>query len=114
MTPEEREAREARLPRWARAELEHLRRDLAHARALAVVGAEDSDTFLQVFHDAHRPLGKEAVVRFDVLGGHISARTRNGRLTLHGEGVHGFGQLAVLAESSNVVRVVIPPRGVVL
>lgn len=45
MTTQANDARLAKLPAWARDEIEHLRRDVDYWTARATAGPEDSDTF---------------------------------------------------------------------
>jgi len=59
----------ARLPQYARQEIERLRRDLADARERLGVGPEGSNTFAEPYSDTPRPLGTDTTVQFTTRDG---------------------------------------------
>jgi hypothetical protein len=54
----------ARLPAYARREIERLRADLADATKRLGAGPEDSDTFADPYRDQPRPLGRGTPIQF--------------------------------------------------
>lgn len=101
----------AKLPKWARQEIERLEKNVAHYIAQLVAGDEDSDTFANPHSTAKRPLGRGTSIEF-VLGqdkrGHdlaIRVRTeslRDGTAMLD---VSGSDGLNVLPRASNRIEI---------
>lgn len=93
-----------RLPKWAQAHIEKLKRDLAYAHAKLEAGPEDSDTFADPHHDVQRPLGKRPTIAFqmgeDRWDRILIYRTEDGELDICGSGI-----LAVMPRASNSLRV---------
>ena len=106
-TPEELEAREARLPAWARQELRILRRDRdfyrdeRNALASNAYGPEDTDTKAAPYSETPVNLPKGASVEFRLGDDHhevIRVRVRDGVLD-----VNANGGLLVLPKATNHV-----------
>lgn len=104
------DTREARLPVWARRELEHLRQRLREAESSArearlATGPEDSDVILDPYDTTPIRLGKGTRIRFLLSGGdplrhYVDVRVSRGELD-----VLGGDTLAVIPWASNVVKV---------
>jgi hypothetical protein len=105
LTPEEREAKIAKLPAWARAEFDRLNMRLEEARAVAdeLTDAE-ADGWVGVYGDYPKPaVPTGEYVRFPIdLGGHDYVEIRR-----YGEGVEVRGSRGVLIHptSSNAFSV---------
>lgn len=98
--------RAARLPQWAREEIEALFAQLDAARTLLEGGPEDANVFADPF-TRPRPIGKDSAVSFhyDPAGGpldrEITVEITGGGLFITGSG----GRLWVTPVVSNVIRV---------
>lgn len=111
VTPEQREQRLARLPRWARMELDRLQRDLDHAHAQLAAGPEDSDTFVHTYSEPDRPLGTAPSIRFAFDGAGSEARSYvEVRLVRGRVEVRGSGSIDVRPEGSNGLTIGLVPR----
>jgi hypothetical protein len=101
----------AKLPRWARMEIERLTRNEEYYIAKLKEGPEDSDTFADPYSAAKRPLGRGTTIEF-VLGQdefgldlRIRARTEtqhDGTVYLD---VNGSDGLVVQPRASNSVEI---------
>lgn len=107
---ENEQARMARLPSWARQEIERLERTVADLENRIAVGPEDSDTFVVGYSRPDTPLGERTTIRFnlDVDGGgrsgYIEAGIQEGtwaggRVLV----VRGAESLEILSGSGNMV-----------
>lgn len=103
MTPEERDVRFAKLPKWAQAEVDRLTRDVAYWKRKATAGPEGSNTFIDAFPAEERtPLGDSPQIAF-TFGDrwHDMFRVRLDERELY---VSGGDGLLIQPQSSNVVR----------
>lgn len=102
-SPDEAQAqREAKLPRWARWEIDRLRQDLSRAQRELAVGPKDSNTFA-----GDRPLGEDAHIEFrlgdrETITARIERRRNGGRFLYVAS---NDGQLIVQPQSSNVIKI---------
>lgn len=64
----------ARLPRWARNEIERLRRDNEHYQARLREGPEDSRVFADAYSGAARPLGRDPIIEFHLPLGKVRVK----------------------------------------
>jgi len=65
LSPEEKEARLAKMPEWVGREIATLRRDVEHLEAKLAAGPEDSNVFLYNYSvGPDQPLGRDVTVRF--------------------------------------------------
>ena len=102
----------AKLPKWARQEIERLEKNVAHYVAQLTAGDGDSDTFANPYSTAKRPLGRGTTIEF-VLGQdrfgrdkRIRVRTEtrhDGTVVLDVSG--GYG-IVVLPRASNSIEIV--------
>ena len=100
-----------RLPKWARTEIERLRRDLADAKERLAAGPENSNTFADPYLDK-KPLGTDTTVEFRLAsGGKVRvriARDRGGTkeyVDVMHVGRHAC-ELAIRPSSSNTFEVI--------
>jgi hypothetical protein len=97
-----------RLPKWAKSEIERLRRDNAHMIAERSIGPENSDTFLWVggLNAAEdKPLGQRAKIDFRPLG----AERTTVQFSVYMDGnvldINATDGISVMPLSSNHVRI---------
>ena len=104
-TPEEKKAREERLPAWAKDELQRLRRDLdltlgeLHAHRLNAYGPEDTDTKANPYDVQPLNLPKGASIEFTL--GEKHSDVIRVRVTKEGLDVNGNGGVHVFPRASN-------------
>lgn len=105
--------REARLPKWAQDELNHLRNRVETLTKMANAGPEDSNTFAShLGSQVQRPLGADPMIDFYLdevkcfRPGHLSARVTERYGSKHLEIMsNGGGALIIEPFSSNVVAI---------
>lgn len=98
-----------KLPKWAQREITALEGSLAHERARLSAGPEDSDTFVDPYAEAPRPLGKGPLVEYRL--GTLRDERIHVRLNEYGDvEVRGTRGIVLTPHASNVVLVRIDPR----